>query len=40
MVSFDETKRWRNFKVHGFDFIGAETILDGNTVTREDRRGA
>jgi uncharacterized protein len=38
MPSWDESKRRRNIKSHGLDFVGAETIWDNFTVTREDLR--
>lgn len=40
MVSFDETKRLRNIRIHGFDFIGCELVFAGFTITREDGRDA
>lgn len=40
MFTYDEAKRLRNLKLHGFDFIGVETVFAGNTVTREDQRAA
>ena len=38
MVTWDETKRLANTKVHGLDFLGCEAIWDDFTVTREDIR--
>jgi uncharacterized protein len=38
MVLWDESKRWRNIRLHGLDFDGAEALWDGFTVTREDIR--
>lgn len=38
MVSWDETKRLSNLQDHGLDFVGADAIWDGFTVTREDIR--
>jgi hypothetical protein len=38
MPTWDEAKRRRNVRVHGLDFVGAEAIWDGPTVTREDQR--
>jgi uncharacterized DUF497 family protein len=40
MVRFgwDEAKRKANIRNHGFDFIGAERVFDGYTVTVEDTR--
>ncbi|MFO1351919.1 MAG: BrnT family toxin [Gammaproteobacteria bacterium] len=40
MVTYDEAKRLRNLRKHGFDFVGAEAIFAGFTITREDRREA
>ena len=40
MPSWDEAKRQRNIKLHGLDFVGAESIWDNFTVTREDLRRA
>ncbi|MGC3964045.1 MAG: BrnT family toxin [Rhodocyclaceae bacterium] len=39
MISYDDVKRVANLKKHGFDFVGAEVIFEGWTLTREDRRG-
>ncbi len=38
MITFDESKRRTNIKVHGLDFIGCEAIWDNFTITREDKR--
>jgi uncharacterized DUF497 family protein len=38
VVTWDETKRLANIKVHGLDFLGCEAIWDDFTVTREDIR--
>lgn len=38
MVAWDEVKRRANLVKHGIDFLDAEEILDGPTVTTEDRR--
>jgi uncharacterized protein len=38
MISYDEAKRQVNLRVHGFDFIGCETVLAGFTISREDGR--
>jgi uncharacterized protein len=38
MVTYDEAKRLDNIDKHGFDFVGAETIFAGFTITREDQR--
>lgn len=38
MPTWDEAKRLRNLRVHGLDFMEAETIWDAFTVTREDCR--
>lgn len=37
MVTYDEVKREANITKHGFDFIGAEAIFAGFTITREDQ---
>lgn len=38
MASWNESKRQRNIKLHGMDFVGADAIWDNFTVTREDIR--
>jgi uncharacterized DUF497 family protein len=38
MPTWDESKRRRNIRIHGLDFVGAEAIWDFPTVTREDKR--
>jgi uncharacterized protein len=38
MPIWDEKKRQRNLRLHGLDFIGAESIRDQFTVTLEDIR--
>ena len=40
MSTWRESKRRRNIKIHGLDFIGADAIWDNFTVTREDLREA
>ncbi len=35
---WDEAKRKANTKKHGFDFIDAEELFSGHTVTMEDKR--
>jgi len=35
---WDEEKRLSNIAKHGFDFIGVETVFDGETVTIFDDR--
>ena len=40
VTSWDEPKRRKNIKDHGFDFAGCEAILDNFTITREDIRQA
>ncbi len=40
MITFDESKRRTNIKIHGLDFIGCEAIWDNFTITREDNRRA
>ena len=37
MVTYDESKRQSNLAKHGFDFVGAEVIFAGFTITREDK---
>lgn len=37
MVTYDEVKREANITKHGFDFVGAEAIFAGFTITREDQ---
>ena len=37
MVTYDEVKREANIIKHGFDFVGAEAIFAGFTITREDQ---
>lgn len=37
MITYDEAKRQANLQKHGFDFVGAEAIFAGITITREDR---
>ena len=37
MVTCDEVKREANITKHGFDFVGAEAIFAGFTITREDQ---
>ena len=38
MASWDESKRLGNLRDHKLDFVGADAIWDGFTVTREDVR--
>jgi uncharacterized DUF497 family protein len=40
VTTWDEAKRRRNIKDHGFDFSGCEAIWDTFTITREDIRQA
>ena len=40
VITWDESKRRLNLKKHGIDFLEAESILDGPTVTAEDTRQA
>ena len=35
---WDEAKRKANLRKHGIDFVGAEKVFDGYTVTIEDAR--
>ena len=38
MTTRDESKRRKNIKYHGIDFVGCEAIWDNFTITREDVR--
>ena len=38
MAIWDEAKRRRNIKDHGFDFAGCESIFDSPTVSWDDDR--
>ena len=38
MITWDEAKRRLNVKKHGIDFLDAESVFDGPTVTAEDTR--
>ena len=40
MITYDEPKRKANISIHGFDFIGSESVFAGFTITREDGRDA
>lgn len=40
MITFTEAKRQANIRKHGIDFIGAEVIFLGITISREDTRHA
>lgn len=40
MPTWDESKRRRNIKDRGLDFVGADAIWDNFTITREDVREA
>jgi uncharacterized DUF497 family protein len=40
VTTWDESKRRKNIKDHGLDFVGCEAIWDGFTITREDVRQA
>ena len=40
MTTWDESKRRKNIKDHGLDFVGCEAIWDNFTITREDVRQA
>jgi len=40
MFAWDETKRRANLKKHGIDFLDAQKIFSGVTVTAEDAREA
>ena len=38
VITWDEPKRRRNLKKHGFDFVDAEQAFEGVTYTYEDDR--
>ena len=38
MLTWDESKRKQNIKIHGLDFAGRDAIWDHFTVTREVKR--
>ena len=38
MSTWDETKRLRNIKAHGLDFVGCEAVFDSPVVSWEDVR--
>ena len=38
MTTWDEPKRRRNLRKHGFDFVDAEQVFEGLTYTYEDDR--
>ena len=38
MITWDEPKRRRNLRKHGFDFVDAAEVFDGVTYTYEDDR--
>lgn len=40
MSTWDESKRQRNIKDHGFDFVGCEAIFDGPVLAWDDDREA
>jgi len=40
MFAWDETKRRANLRKHGIDFVDAEKIFSGVTLTAEDTREA
>ncbi len=40
MVTWDETKRQRNVRVHGIDFAECETVFSKPMLTDEDTREA
>ncbi len=39
-MTWDEAKRAENLRKHGIDFVNAETLFEGPTVTLEDDRFA
>lgn len=38
MITWDEPKRRRNLRKHGFDFVDAEQVFEGVMYTYEDDR--
>jgi uncharacterized DUF497 family protein len=38
VIIWDEPKRRRNLRKHGFDFVDAEQVFEGVTYTYEDNR--
>ena len=40
VATWDESKRRKNIKDHGLDFLGCEAMWDSFTITREDVRQA
>jgi hypothetical protein len=40
VTTWDESKRRKNIKDHGLDFVGCDAIWDNFTITREDVRQA
>jgi uncharacterized DUF497 family protein len=38
VIAWDESKRRRNLKKHGVDFVDAERVFEGVTYTYEDDR--
>lgn len=38
MLTWDDAKRKRNIKEHGFDFADCETVFDAPVITQEDDR--
>jgi uncharacterized protein len=38
VITWDEPKRRRNVRKHGFDFVDAEQVFEGVTYTYEDDR--
>lgn len=40
MITWDEPKRRRNLKKHGFDFLDVEQVFEGVTYTYENDRVA
>jgi len=40
MITWDETKRQLNIRVHGLDFVGCEAVFDGPMVAWDDDREA
>jgi len=40
MITWDETKRQLNIRVHGLDFVGCEAVFDGPMVAWDDGPGS
>ena len=40
MATWDESKRQRNIKIHGLDFVGCEAVFENPVVAWDDDRKA